>query len=388
MRKQLFLCFILDIFVSGIAWSSDITTIQASLAEVGVKYEINDYGNIVGYFSMDNDKIYNVIIETETFSENGETFRMVRGGLLNRPKASDFTEDQLEWLLVNNGKNKFGGSLLLYGTDDSIISVRIPVPANADGKTLASAMWMCASLLEEADGKIPEVGSSSKSETPKSESSSETTRPKSSASTASADEIITKAEDHDGIVVGGFYLGMSPEDALVLCKHYFGHLGTIKLNKVVWKHRLDGWGELQVKTFEGIVLVTEDGTYKAICSIGNKQDKGPTAVEDMRSAKRGVNMFRFDSKMIRALIGQKKVMSASALGRAFFRKIELDADVFLDDDMEFKTPEREAVVFLNESTTVYFGFDLSKEKVNNMWFTDGLFHIEKAESEHWSEAML
>lgn len=380
MRKQLFIFFILGIFVPGIAQSSAMATIKESLTEVGVKCKLDNDGDIVGGFTMDNDKDYNVFIDKETFSENGETFRMVHGGLLNRPKASDLTEDQLEWILVNNGMNKFGGTLLLYGTDDSIIVVRIPVPANADGKTLKSAMWMCASLLEEADGKIPEVDSSSKAEPPKTESSSEPVRPKSSASTVSADEIIAKAEDHDGIVVGGFYLGMSPEDALVLCKHYFGHLGTVKLNKVVWKHQLDGWGPWKTETYEGIVLVTEDGTYQAICSIGKKQDKGPTAAEDMRSAKRVVNLFRFDSKMIRALIGQKKVMSASALGRAFFRKIELDADIFLNDDMEFKTPERESLIYINKSTKIYFGFDLPRDEIANGWFSDGMFHVEKEES--------
>lgn len=364
-----------------------MSSIRDSLIAAGVNCKLDEKGDVFGGFEID-DKSYVAFVEKKTFPIKGVSFRMVWGLAGHRPKASDLTDEQLEWILVENGKNKFGGNRILYGDNESGILVQIPVPANADGKTLRSAMWMCAQLLQEVDQKIPVVDSSQKVEPPKSDVSLEPTRPKPPASTTSADEIIAKAENHDGIVVGGFYLGMSPEDALVLCEHYFGHLGTIKLNKVVWKHRLDGWGELQVKTFEGIVLVTEDGAYKAICSIGKQQDKGPTAVEDMRSAQRGVNMFRFDSKMIRALIGQKKVMSAAALGRAFFRKIELDADVFLDDDMEFKTPEREAVVFLNESTTVYFGFDLSKEKVNNMWFTDGLFHIEKAESEHWSEVML
>ena len=114
MRKQLFLCFILGIFVPGIVRSSDMATIKASLTEVGVKCKLNNDGDIVGCFTMDNDKDYIVFIDKETFSENGETFRMVHGGLLNRPKASDLTEDQLEWILVNNGMNKFGGSLLLY----------------------------------------------------------------------------------------------------------------------------------------------------------------------------------------------------------------------------------------------------------------------------------
>lgn len=84
--------------------------------------------------------------------------------------------------------------------------------------------------------------------------------------------------------------------------------------------------------------------------------------------------------MIRALIGQKKVMSASALGRAFFRKIELDADIFLNDDMEFKTPERESLIYINKSTKIYFGFDLPRDEIANGWFSDGMFHVEKEES--------
>lgn len=204
-----------------------------------------------------------------------------------------------------------------------------------------------------------------------------------SASTVSADEIIAKAEDHDGIVVGGFYLGMSPDDALVLCKHYFGHLGTVKLNKVVQKTEPGLWDfetyfilKKCDGTYEGIVLVKEDGACQAICGIGKKQDKGPTAVEKMGAAKRVVNSFRFDSKMIRALIGQKKVMSTSELGRAFFRKIGLDAEILSNDDMEFKTPERESLIYDNELSKIYFGSYLRMDNIPSYPFSD----IEKAES--------
>ena len=212
--------------------------------------------------------------------------------------------------------------------------------------------------------------------------------------------LLKKAERHDGIVIGGFYLGMSPDDALALCQHYFGELGTVKLNKVVWKDYMDGgytiehgsvsWksgrgpssSNLRVEPYEGIVLVA-DGEYQAICSFGKKTDHGPTCIERF-GGPRTVNYITFNSKMIRALIGQKKAMSLASMGRAFFQKYDLDADIYGNDSREFTTPEKETVFFDSETSTIYWGFDFQRNYANGIIVEDNvMFHLQYPEGDHW-----
>ena len=178
---------------------------------------------------------------------------------------------------------------------------------------------------------------------------------------SSVEQILAKAEDHDGVVLGGFYLGMSPEDALALCKHYFGHLGTIGIVKHVEKHSNSNlrWhlSHTNISPYlgtddwvsESIVLRYGPGEqdHWTICEISCEQQKGSTDQWRWdRGAKKAIYYFRFSPKMMRALIGKKNVMSSRELGRSFLRKFDLDGDADIEDNIKFDTPEGEHVWFI------------------------------------------
>ncbi len=568
MKKPLFfLVALFGILGQEIAHGDDASVLQASLEAAGVKCRVNSLGNVVGDFDFD-EVTTTIVVDAATFSKDGAAFRSVSGGAPNRPKAADLTDEQLEWILIQNGLKKAGGTRILDADSSSILVARVPVPVSADGETIESAMYACAAVVVQAGKHIPEADSTQKTDTETGEghalgealdaeqcdwatsddpwtvtmeaafygsscvqssgggggevdtwmktvvsgsakkmtfrfqksyyhatfsvqvdgvpvftdnsvsspdeiewlmaevpipdgthevkfnyhhpgqgwankfngvridavkfedvpagmpiaaqmtlpersesresSASDThssgseavPSPRQPASTPSVDSIITKAEAHDGIVIGGFYLGMAPDDALALCQHYFGGLGTVKLHKVVWKDYMDGgytleggsvsWksgrgpssSKLRVEPYEGIVLVA-DGEYQAICSFGKKTDHGPTCIERF-GGPRTVNYITFNSKMIRALIGQKKVMSLSAMGRAFFQKYDLDGDIYGNDSREFTTPEKETVFFDSETSTIHWGFDFQRNYSNGIIVDHNpMFHLQFPEGDHW-----
>lgn len=331
----------------GVAHGDEMSSIRDSLRAVDVKCEVTENGkNVVGSFTVADDKSYGVFVEKETFSLNGETFRMVWGGLTKRPKANELTDEQLEWILIENGKNKFGGTVFLYGDDHSTILVRIPVPANADGTTLKSAMWMCANLLEEVDGKIPEKSDSETTAPQKSETSSRTTPPKASSSTASTDDIsdiLAKAENHDGIVIDGLYLGMKINDA----KRVIAHLLGTGFGVSDWK--CSSWNEYYWKYYIGGVpgYSMRRDTENTLCfMVLKKNDR--------------VNSFSFNTAAVKKLVGKKQPVSKERLGTLFFSKFDLDGTRDYEDNLKMVTPDHEYIMYDSSDSSVFWSFELGE----------------------------
>ena len=145
--------FSLVILFHGIARCNEMTFIQSSLAESGISCIINNLGNVIAQLTISTGDEYPVVIDRDVFIKNGEKFRMIWGGVI-RSAGANLTEEELEWILTQNATMKLGGIRILSGEDKLALLVRIPIPAKSDGKTIQSAMWMCANLLGLVDHKI------------------------------------------------------------------------------------------------------------------------------------------------------------------------------------------------------------------------------------------
>ena len=267
----------------------------------------------------------------------------------------------------------------------SYLSGKETIDVSATSKQLAASAKAFAEIIANVESALKgESIVATPSASSPSRSPSAATPAAGVSTSSSVEQILAKAEDHDGVVLGGFYLGMSPEDALTLCKHYFGHLGTIGIVKHVEKHSNSNlkWGGPHGYTNISPYLGTDDWVSESIvlrygpgerehwtiCEISCEQDKDSTDQWRWdRGAKKAIYYFRFGPKMMRAMIGKKNVMSSRELGRSFFRKFELDGDIDFNDNIKFDTPEGEHVWFICNNP----GPDIRFYCKDSPYFVDG-----------------
>ena len=325
--------------VTSKAGVEDMNRVRSALNSVDIKYE--DKGDIHAAFTLADERMFAVAISENTFAKNGVNFRRIWSAALERPKVTELSDEQLEWLLVQNGKRKFGGSRLLPDGNESWVftDVPIPIPADGDGKTLESAMWMCANITGEADARIPkrkaethsegkkglaELQPDIKTETPQSQ-------PKPSSSLAADDisDILAKAENHDGIVIDGFYLGMSAGDAERVARKV---LGCSYLERVNWNEH---WWHYT------------SGGDAGICVWVLKKNNL-------------VGQINFGTAAMKKMVGTKNPLSLDRLGRRFFAKYDLDGEPKYDGGIKMETTEGEFVSFSKEYERVYWDYEAWK----------------------------
>lgn len=318
------------------AGTADMARVRSALDSVGIKYE--DKGDIHAVFTLVDERMFVVAISEDTFEQNNVQFRRVWSAAIQRPKATELSDEQLEWLLVQNGKRKFGGNRLVPDGDESWVfaDVPIPVPTDADGKTLEAAMWMCANITGEADAKIPKRSKESKSENkPRiaepQPNVTKTTVPKSTPPIATDDisDILAKAEAHDGIVIEGFYLGMTAGDAERVAQKVLGYsyLDRVNWNEHWWHYTSGG----------------DAGICVWVLKKNNK-----------------VGQINFGTAALRKLVGAKNPLSLDSLARRFFARYDLDGESSYGGGIKMETTEGEFVSFSKEYERVYWDFEAWK----------------------------
>lgn len=170
-------------------------------------------------------------------------------------------------------------------------------------KTIISAITLCALPFLSAASEAPAFDIETNIEPPKQESSSETTRPKTSTANKTEDDIsdiLAKAENHDGIVIGGLYLGMSIDDAKRIAKHALG----VGFSTTDWKE--NNWNENYWYYY-----------------IGDTVYKNEINLQVLKKNNRVV-FIAFGPRVIRKLINSKNPISIDSLGRRFFSNFDLE----------------------------------------------------------------
>ena len=327
---------------NAVSSKEEMSAIRDSLNAVGVKLQPDNLpglNDVVAKFTGPGGKSYAISVEQNTFKRNGQTFRMVGGALLNRTQP---TEEQLERFLVLNGEYKLGGIVVICKEDKSGIFARVPVPANADGATLQAAMNACAAIVCEVDGMIPKK-SESRPATPEEWMAALSTLPKpessSTVSTGDISGILAKAEDQDGIVIGGLYLGMKIDDA----KRMIAHLLGTGFNVSDWKcDASDSYGDYAIYFIGGISGAgMSDHTLSA--RVSKKDNR--------------VKSFWFTAPVVKKLVGKKQPVSRERLGSLFFSKFDLDIE-HTWDGLKMVTPDRECIEYHNSDSSISWEFEL------------------------------
>ena len=158
MKRQL-------LAVAAAAWScvvvfslgaeTEDARVRAALETSGLKFEVNGRHNYTARFDMPDGRFQRVFVNSGTTTSGNYEFREVWSVAYVGVALSGET---LENLLDENADLKLGGWRLVSG-EQTILLFSVPVPANADGRFLASAMMLCASSSDQMEKSLADSDS-------------------------------------------------------------------------------------------------------------------------------------------------------------------------------------------------------------------------------------
>ena len=157
------------------------------------------------------------------------------------------------------------------------------------------------------------------------------------------DEIKKIREDaagHDGIVIGGFRLGMDIQDAYLLARALFKNSDL----------RTDSYrGSLRIRlgTAEKVDM---SGNLEGAFVAGLFGDDASFVFAEADSGTRQVNSFRFTAEMVKNLLKLKGPISNDQLARTVFRKLGLDWEYNFEYDVYSFVSSKEAFHGFSKAT--------------------------------------
>ena len=165
------------------------------------------------------------------------------------------------------------------------------------------------------------------------------------AAAAAIRTIMNKAENADGISIGGFYSGMSRNDAITLCKYYAGESVDVSSPRnTSGSYRFE-----QAWDF----LMRDEADWETTIKLNGKEFA--VLYGDGQSEYSSIYGFVFFAPAIRKLSGKtSKNLSAQQLGYSFFEKNHLDSE-WHQRGLKFKSAGgKELIIYSERESKVYW----------------------------------
>lgn len=127
--------------------------IEDMLTRLGVKYTVNDSGNVAVSYGEDGDRSQTVYIMSETEKDNDVEIREIWSNAGTFSSAPD--SDALVQLMLDNGSNKIG-SWALEKADDGgyLLYYSMRFPSDVSDKAYQMMLELASSVADETEASL------------------------------------------------------------------------------------------------------------------------------------------------------------------------------------------------------------------------------------------
>ena len=127
--------------------------VKTKLDDLGIKYEINSSGNFKLIFKMENERTQLVIINSETYQYGNIEVREIYSRSAFVKNKTEFTQQNLFYLLQDNSKQKIG-AWQIDGSTEYSLNFSLRASANTTSDNLDDLIRLVAKVADEMEQKL------------------------------------------------------------------------------------------------------------------------------------------------------------------------------------------------------------------------------------------